>query len=142
MALDLAQEIFMAALRAIRLYDPQQATFRTWLYSIATNKLTDTFRSRAKKREWILESNEQDSIADPRDFFRQMESRELLAKLQTRVNEMDLDSQRIFRLKCFGEQTFAQIAVLLDMSEATVKSRYYRLLKVLRKEFEDEYDNA
>jgi len=104
--------------------------------------LTDTFRSRAKKREWILESNEQDSIADPRDFFRQMESRELLAKLQTRVNEMDLDSQRIFRLKCFGEQTFAQIAVLLDMSEATVKSRYYRLLKVLRKEFEDEYDNA
>ena len=141
-ALDLAQEIFMAALRAIRLYDPRKAGFRTWLYSIATNKLTDTYRSRATKREWMLEKTGQDSIADPRDSFRQIESRELLAKLQTRVNEMDIDSQRIFRLKCFGEQTFAQIAVILDMSEAAVKSRYYRLIKILREEFGDEYDNA
>ena len=141
-ALDLTQEIFMAALRAIHLYDPKRSGFRTWLYRIATNKLTDTFRSRVTQQKWMTETIKQADITDPRDFFRQIESRELLSKLQARVNEMDMDSQRIFRLKCFGEHTFAQIAAILDMPEATIKSRYYRLIRILREEFEDEYKNA
>jgi RNA polymerase sigma-70 factor (ECF subfamily) len=132
MALDLTQEIFMAALRAIHLYNPRRAGFRTWLYRIATNKLTDAFRSRAARREWVLAPDEQADIEDPQSFVRQIESRELISKLQARVNDMDMDSQRIFRLKCFGEHTFAQIAAMLDMPEATVKTRYYRLINILR----------
>ena len=46
-AMDLTQEIFLAALQSIQRYDPKRAGFRTWLYRIASHKLTDLFRSPA-----------------------------------------------------------------------------------------------
>lgn len=41
-SLDLTQEIFIAVLRSISNYQSDKASFRTWLYRIATNKIIDT----------------------------------------------------------------------------------------------------
>lgn len=46
LAMDLTQEIFIAALKGIPSFDEKKAGFRTWLYSIASNKITDYYRSR------------------------------------------------------------------------------------------------
>lgn len=142
LALDLTQEVFMAALRALPLYDPKRAGFRTWLYRIATNKLVDAFRSRAARPDYVSELSEPPDVSESRDFFQEMASRAMLDQVRARVDEMDMDSQRIFRLKCFGEHTFAQIADMMSMPEATVKTRYYRLIKTLREEFGDEPHDA
>ena len=40
-ALDLTQDIFISLLQSIAAYRKQMASFRTWLYRIATNKVTD-----------------------------------------------------------------------------------------------------
>ena len=41
---------------------------------------------------------------------------------------------RIFQLKIFGESTFGEIARMLGLSENTVKTRYYIMLRKLRRE--------
>ena len=41
----------------------------------------------------------------------------------------------MFRLRIYGEKTFPEIAAALEEPEAAVKSRYYRLMGRLRKEF-------
>jgi RNA polymerase sigma-70 factor (ECF subfamily) len=137
-ALDLAQGIFVAMLKAISRFDGKQAGFRTWLYRIATNKIIDYHRSRSVIQNKILNLDDVE-IPDESDFARQMEDGDLAFRIQAYAGTFEADAQRIFRLKIFGEYTFGEIAKMVDMPEATVKTKYYRMLKVIRKEFEDEY---
>ena len=137
-AQDLAQGIFVAMLKAIVKYDSRQAGFRTWLYRIATNKIIDHHRSRSVIQNKILNLDDVE-IPDESNFARQMEDSDLAFRIQAYVGTFETDAQRIFRLKIFGEYTFGEIAKMLEMPEATAKTKYYRMLKIIRKEFEDEY---
>ena len=47
--------------------------------------------------------------------------------------------QQIYRLHVYGDYTFAEISKIVEIPEATVKTKYYRLMKDIRKEFADEY---
>lgn len=136
-AMDLTQNIFVSMLQSIPNYDGKQAGFRTWLYRIATNKTIDYFRSRTTERKHVLDIEDID-VPDEAEFTRQIEIRELLSRLQDYVNSLEVNVQQIFRLKFFGEYTFTQIATILSLSESTIKTKYYRLLKTLREEFRNE----
>ncbi len=138
-AMDLTQNIFIAMLQSIANYNGKQAGFRTWLYRIATNKTIDYLRGRTAERKRVLDIEDID-IPDEAEFTHQIEIKDLLSRLQDYVNSLEMDLQQIFRLKFFGEYTFVQIAALLSLPESTVKTKYYRLLKILREEFQDEYD--
>ncbi|MCL2189579.1 MAG: RNA polymerase sigma factor [Defluviitaleaceae bacterium] len=125
-------------LKAITKYDPKQASFRTWLYRIATNKIIDHHRSRAVIQNKILHLDDVE-IPDESDFTKQMANSDLAFRIQAYVGTFEAETQRIFRLKIFGEYTFGEIAKMVDIPEATIKTKYYRMLKIIRKEFEDEY---
>ena len=137
-AMDLTQDIFISMLKTIARYDSKQAGFRTWLYRIATNKIIDHHRSRSTARNVILNLDDVD-VPDEGDFTRQMENKDLASRLQAFVGTFDADAQRIFRLKAFGGYTFAEIAGMAEIPEPTVKTKYYRMLKILREEFGHEY---
>ena len=138
-AMDLAQNIFVSMLKTISRYDGKQAGFRTWLYKIATNKIIDYHRSRSKIYVHALEDID---IPDATDFVTQLENEDLAYRIGEYVGMFDADVQRIFRLKIYGGYTFAEIAGITQMAEATVKTKYYRLLKTLRKEFGNEYHSG
>ena len=137
-AMELAQNIFVSMLKAISRYDNQRAGFRTWLYRISTNKIIDYHRSRSVVQNKILNLDDFD-IPDEAEFTRQIEIKDLSSRLQDYVGTFDADMQRIFRLKLYGEYTFTEIAKMIEMPEATVKTKYYRILKTLREEFGHEY---
>ena len=52
------------------------------------------------------------------------------------VSGLDPETQAVYRLRLYGERTFPEIAAALGRPEAAVKTRYYRLMARLRKEFE------
>lgn len=137
-ALDLTQIIFISMLQSISNYDRKQARFRTWLYRIATNKTIDYLRSRTAEKRHVIDMEVMD-IPNESEFTCQIDSKDSLTRLQDHLNSLEMDLQQIFRMKFFGEYTFTQIAALLSLPESTVKSKYYRSLKVLREEFKDEY---
>ena len=41
LAMDMTQDIFIAVLNGLHSYDEKKASFRTWLYRLASNKITD-----------------------------------------------------------------------------------------------------
>ncbi|SHI23059.1 RNA polymerase sigma-70 factor, ECF subfamily [Sporobacter termitidis DSM 10068] len=139
-AMDLTQDIFVSVLKSIGRYDGSLSSFRTWLYRVATNKAIDRLRSRQIKNVPL----DVDALDAPDEsaFARQMEIRDMTRRLQSYVGTMDTDTQQIFRLKFFGEYTFSQIAEVLSIPESTVKTKYYRMLKSIKKEFDDEYTDA
>lgn len=131
-ALDLTQNIFLAVFRALPGYDHQKASFRTWLYRIAANKVID-LRRQVCPTQISLEDL---SLADPEDYIAQIQDRTLLAQIERYVSRLDPRLQTIFRLRLYGERTFPEIAAVLGQPENTVKSQYHRLLQHLRKEFD------
>jgi len=138
-AMNVTQNIFIAVLQSMGNYDAKKASFRTWLYRIATNKTIDYYRSRAAENSRVLRMEEID-VPDESEFTRRIETKDLWTRVQRYIRSLEVSLQQIFRLKFFGEYTFAEIAALLGMPESTVKSKYYRLLKLLKEEFQGEYD--
>ena len=137
-ALDLTQEIFISCLRTISHYNPKKnVSFKTWLYKIASNKTVDYFRSRAyHETVKSLPLDEIEPVAET-DFARSFENSEFTEKVCGFVGNLPPDTQKIFQLHIFGQYTFAEIAQMLTLPESSVKSKYYRLINLLKKEFAD-----
>ena len=129
-AMGLTQTIFLAVLRSLPSYDGSRASFRTWLYCIAANKVVD---ARRKGRPVFLSLNDME-IPETEDFTERIHERELVRQIEDFVSHLDPQLQTVFRLRVYGEQSFAEIADSLCRSESTVKSQFYRLLGRMRKE--------
>lgn len=110
-ALDLTQNIFLAVLRAL-----------------------PTFDGRRKVRGNVMPLEETEA-PDQTDFAAQVQDRDLLDRLEAYVAQLEPDTQVVYRLRIYGERTFPEIAAILGQPEAAVKTRYYRLMTRLRKEF-------
>lgn len=133
LSLDLTQEIFITVLKSITNYDESKASFRTWLYKLATNRLVDYYRSRSYKESTRVDPIEDHEFEDPQDISVSLEYKEDLEQVNTLVNLLDPVSQHIMRLKLFGEYTFREIASAESMPESTVKTKYYTSLRWIRK---------
>lgn len=135
-ALELTQEIFISALKTIRFYDKKKgAGFRTWLYRVATNKIVDWFRSQTYHKMVKTISLDEIEPIDEADFTRQFEDSHFAGQVCAFLGDMPADTQEIFRLHIFGGYTFSEIAGMEGIPESTVKSKYYRLINLIRKEF-------
>ncbi|MDI7740807.1 sigma-70 family RNA polymerase sigma factor [Lysinibacillus fusiformis] len=134
LALDLTQEVFIRMLQSISNFDPKRAAFRTWLYRIASNHCIDYFRSKsfqAVKQTIYVEEIEIDGIDD---VIEQVETKEQLVKVNELLLKFDSELQQIVRYKVFLELTFQEISSLMNLPESTVKTKYYAVIKKLRKE--------
>lgn len=130
-AMDLTQTIFLAMFRALPTFDHRKASFRTWLYRIAVHKAVDA-RRRVRSDVVPLEDIQP---PDPTDFAAQVQDRDLLERMEAYVSQLNPDIQAVYRLRLYGGCTFPDIAEALGQPEATVKTRYHRLMGRLRKEF-------
>lgn len=129
---DLTQEIFISMLKSIDRFDERKASFRTWLYKIANNKIIDSYRSTYYKYVTVVEEIE--------EKFESYPSMEDLFVLKEEVNDIldiigtfQTSIQQILRLKIFGEMTFAEIGLLLELPESTIKTKYYATVKKIKK---------
>lgn len=130
-AMDLTQNIFLAVLRALPSFNGRKASFRTWIYRIAANKVIDA-RRRFRPGAVPLEDGE---VSDGTDFAAQVQDRLLLEQIEAYVSALEPRVQTVFRLRLYGDKSFPEIAAVLGETEAAVKSQYYRLMGRLRKEF-------
>lgn len=131
---DLTQEVFIAALQHIDRFDARRASFRTWLYRIATNKLVDQVRSRQRRGQQVdLDGFD---VADPTDVAEWVADADLARRAVAVLRNQSPRTQQIVRLRVFAQSTFAEIAEALGIPEASVKTSYYRGLAKVREELE------
>lgn len=139
LAMDLTQEIFILVLKGIRAFDEKKVSFRTWIYWIASNKITDYYRSLAYRKSQLEGPYEQEyehTGVSP-DISSQVLRQETIREVMAVIVRYDEPWIQIFQKHCFEEQTFAEIAEVLKLSEGTVNTRYYKMLAQIRKEVAD-----
>lgn len=137
LSLDLTQEIFISVMKSITNYDSKKASFRTWLYRLASNRLIDYYRSKSYTYAQIEQSIVDYEFEDQYDMAVSLEYKEDYEKINALINELNAKSQQILRLKLFGEYTLQEIASIETISLSTVKTRYYAALKIIRKGMEE-----
>jgi RNA polymerase sigma-70 factor (ECF subfamily) len=120
---DIAQEAFLAAIRALDSFD-RGRPFAPWLHRIVVNRAIDWARARALRGE--VEADE--SLAAP-DV-----AANGVPELVHRLAPLPPDQRAVIVLRHLLEYTPGEIAELLDLPRGTVNSRLRRGLDALQED--------
>jgi RNA polymerase sigma-70 factor, ECF subfamily len=125
---DIAQESFLAAVRALDRFD-RRRPFGPWLHRIVVNRAIDWARARALRRETFWDGPE--PVAAERE--EPVHARSLAAGLAL----LQPEQRAVIVLRYLLEYTPGEIARLLDLPRGTVNSRLRRGLDHLREAVEE-----
>ena len=135
LAEDLSQDVFLHVQRALHTYDADRP-IRPWLFTIATNKLRDHWRSRRHRElqtDASLDRENGEEVVDlkPRaDAI--LSDEEMSEELRRAVDELPDGMRTTVVLRVFEEMSFAEIGQVIDRNEVAVRKRYSRALEALR----------
>lgn len=125
---DLLQDVWFAVARSAPRYQPT-ARFRTWLFTMAHNRLVDHLRT--ARDHASLDASEDDArtladtlVADS-GFgpVRQLQSREQAAALIAAVERLPMEQREAFLLQAEGDLSVQEIAEATGVNFETAKSR-------------------
>lgn len=132
LAEDLAQDVFVKAIRALATYDPGRK-FSSWLFKIAHNTTIDHLRRRSLDTD-PLETAEDDGldplhvVADSSspDPESEMQRRELGAALDRAVSGLRPEYREVMLLRFGQGLPYEEIAEITGLPLGTVKTHIYR----------------
>jgi RNA polymerase sigma-70 factor, ECF subfamily len=118
---DIAQEAFLAAVRAIDRFD-RRRPFGPWMHRIVVNRAIDVTRARALRRE--VDASAAHSAEAPAD----PPSSPLPDDVVTALGGLSPEHRAVVVLRFVFDYTPGEIARVLDMPRGTVNSRLRRAL--------------
>lgn len=125
---DLVQELWFAVARSAASYEPT-AKFRTWLFTMARNRVIDHVRTAKNHASIDAENDDGDAMfsdlaADSRlGPMRQVSSREQAKALLDAIEQLPEDQREAFLLQAEGDMSVEDIAAATGVSFETAKSR-------------------
>ena len=130
-AADLTQEVFLRVWEKAKRYNPS-TNVHTWVFSIAYNLLTDHYRHIGYQEQYTayVQSSETEAIDENVSILLDKEQFDkALSEVLTALSEAE---QLSFDLRFTQELSVAEIAVIIQIPEGTVKSRLHSLTQKLR----------
>ncbi|HEC78522.1 MAG TPA: RNA polymerase sigma factor [candidate division WOR-3 bacterium] len=122
---DLTQDVFLRVYKYGKSFNPRQK-FRPWLYKIARNLLIKAIKSYHSDRRLKEELLYEHQLYFNPDY-------EVVEAVRNALNQLPEVQKEVVILKQYQGLTFAEIAVVLNCPESTVKSRMYQALRKLKK---------
>ena len=105
--------------------------FSTWIYSIAHNMCKNEYRKRAFRK---TESDYTVDVSSDHDTHAHLAADEFKAALDKELNRLDEDDKNIFVLRYELDLPVAEIALMTNEAEGTVKSKLFYIRKKLAKQ--------
>ncbi len=139
---DLLQDVWFAVARNARSYEVK-AKFKTWLFTLARNRLVDYLRT--AKNYAPLDMNDDDersllnTLAADSGFgpLRQLQSREQGSALIAAVEQLPDEQREAFLLQAEGDLSVQEIAEATGVTFETAKSRLRYARASLRQQLQE-----
>jgi len=128
---DLAQETFLAVIRASSRYEPR-ALVRTYLYGIALNLVAAERRTRVRNAVLVQGDSELATNSDC----------DAALWVRRAVEKLDASEREILMLREYEQLSYSEIAQLLRIPVNTVRSRLFRARLALKIWLEPEKESA
>ncbi len=132
---DIVQEVFMRVLTRINQFR-YEASFSSWLSSIAVNVCKDKLRSKKRYPEDPLDKIREHEIYTKRASLNQEEElimNELLEDVQEKISHLKKEHQKLIVLRYMDGLSYEKMAQLLGYSPSLVKSRLHQARKELQR---------
>ncbi len=139
-ALDSTQEVFVKAFRGVDRF-AFKSTFYTWLFQITLNYCRSRIRSRSRSARLKMlpldirsEEGEEQALSLPDDDpspLENLERKELLSAAERALEKLRPEFREVIMLRDIEGMNYDQIAIVLDCSMGTVKSRLHRARNTL-----------
>lgn len=127
LAEDVLADTFERVLRARRRFDPRKASEKTWIYSIALNRLRDL------QRQSAVEHRARSAIeADLRQPDRFEDHIALRSQLQAGLTSLSPEEREVLALRFGADLTVPEVARILGEPLSRIEGRLYRGLRKLR----------
>ena len=140
---DVTQEVFLRVYKALPTYQPERASIRTWLTTMAVNACQTHRRRNFLRSLWQRAfSNGQSEASDPVDpsIWGAPESCALANEARRTVNEvlakLRLEHRTVLVLHYYLDLSCPEIARILDCPEGTVYSRLHYARRIVQAELE------
>ena len=140
---DIAQEVFISALRRLRSSD-QAITFKPWIYEIAKNACIDEFRRGSRAREVPLESDgefvvdrQKSSVSGVPTPAAAVESKQRLEDLRGAFGGLSATHHQLLVMREFEGMSYDEIGERLDMTRQMVESSLFRARRKLSEEYQE-----
>lgn len=134
-ALDLSQDAFVKAFKAIKTFD-LNSPFFPWFYKIIKNHCLNYIKKNQRVRNDSLEELEEETFAQfeddkptPRDQYEEGETR---LNLWRAIDRLKPDFREIIIMKHFHNLSYKEIAEALNIPIGTVMSRLFNARQELR----------
>lgn len=150
-AQDALQDAYLQAYRNLHAFRGD-ATLRTWLTRIVVNEAIGRSRKLARRAE-VIElggyggagqddgaiMQEQPSSDGPEQQAQRAQFRQLLER---QIDRLPDSFRTVFMLRAVEELSAEEVSAVLDIPEATVRSRFFRARGLLRESLQREFDFA
>lgn len=134
---DLTSEVFLAVFERLALFEGTEAGFRSWVFTIAHNKVADAQR-RINRRPWT----EVDGAYLPDRPGGDVEDDALVAisagTVRALLAELPDIQRDVLLLRIVADLTVAQVAAAMGKSQGAIKQHQRRALAHLRERLERE----
>lgn len=125
---DLVQETFIRAFRALEGWR-QEAAFRSWLLSIASNLLKDQYRRRKGRTVLSLEDEDLPAHDDPAAT---LDAREVERRLAAGLETLPRLQREVFLLRAQQGMEYEAIAQALETTPGSARVHYHHAVKRLK----------
>ncbi len=152
-ARDLTQETFLRAYKGVEAFR-YEASFKTWLFQIATNIWRNAIRSRSAAKRDAQEVSLEDELNGGHpilsDFggsqgygtpLSRVLASEAAHQLEDALEGLPPRMRRCVQLRLFQELKYREIASLMQLSIETVKSQLHQARQRLRKKLSGYFDD-
>jgi RNA polymerase sigma factor (sigma-70 family) len=140
---DIAQEVFMSALRRLRSSE-QTIAFKPWIYEIAKNACIDEFRRGSRAREVPLESGgecvvdrQKSSLSSVPPPAAAVESKQRLDDLRGAFGGLSTTHHQLLVMREFEGMSYDEIGERLGMTRQMVESSLFRARRKLSEEYQE-----
>jgi RNA polymerase sigma-70 factor (ECF subfamily) len=129
LAEEVVQDVFARAWRAAGDYDSRRASVRTWLYTIARNRIVDA-RRRASVRPGL--APDEDAGEGQGEIDGELEHAVLRWQVAAALARLSPEHREVIRLAHYGGLSLREISERKGIPLGTVKSRTSYALRTLR----------
>ncbi len=127
-------EVFLHLARGIAAFEGDLAGFRSWVFVIATSRLSDERRRRRRKPTEPLDAAMEERVGNAVDVEGEVEQRAAADEVQGLLGCLTPDQRIVVELRVFGGLASHEVAVIVDKPVGAVKALYRRGLGALRRE--------
>ena len=129
---DLTADVFLRAVRAADRFDPARGTAQSWLFRIARNALRDHGR-RERRRRTVSLTGLRDLRTDAPSPEERVLWAEEVGRLLAALAELPDGDRELVSLRYGSGLSTTEVAEVLGVREAAVRTRLWRALGRLRK---------